>query len=901
MSSTDPSESDIQQVIDFIDLNAYEDRSMVINALKNNNNNAEGVVMQYFDNPEAFRQRYTSTWDDTMFAAERDGSKNQAGISFHIESPSQGDAIQSATPPPDYPVGAPSRPPSRTNNRSPLGRVVDWTTGISGANISSSQTQEDEDMQRAMRESAQEAGIELPQQESGVMDGSVSNPHFGPANRSDYDQGNWAMVTTGSGPAPERSNTPAPSERKRVEGAPAFLVQGRTSAMPHPLGGLLTILHEIPLARNVLLGCGAPAASYGHSSTWWNGSRILPLQVLAQLHEDPGGLPDSEEAKPGFEEEVHRLMAFLDSTERSYGTASVLADIMAQSDNGPDNMFYEIINERYPDETRPLVQLLKVAPVLGDDTGDEEGRFGLLDIRHSTDAYAQIKTLYECLDHIMWSDTIVCEDLDRCKMAMFEEMGEVLAIKLGGDGPSNSVDIPMEFYPERYLTTRKDEARRIQLAMRQNKELLDKALQRNRSIRRWRNPASTREHDKRELIKKEGERWQAYSSYLQSRARFRNMQESGFDTDKYPDYQQAPCQMDNQEQEVHRTVEDSITWTEQVLADLDEKVKSLEAELEQVEAKQRFLGRLLTEPNKPGRSKPMLCNKYLLRGVACVGNAMEIVYVCKRRVQDLIELDSEPKALDQWWKLTFWGSQGEQPLLAEKVEYERVLRDMWSETKNPLLIYATENALDVPLKELTPALDRFVRADNKAFRNELHQEQAQASDIQRSVAFDPLSPSKRKHRDSLDSMDSNRVSVGSDHLNRFDDPFMDPETVDSQRDTAGELMDMAVPPSMDGSYSEKAPAAFAFKDNHSSPPDSVAHAADPPAPPLPERGQQSVLFVPKEAGEEDTEASVHVETAKSPEMQERARLPAFVARTDGAEGSNGNYGGLDMEIPDHHD
>src|SRR5690242_9927556 len=102
---------------------------------------------------------------------------------------------------------------------------------------------------------------------------------------------------------------------------------------------------------------------------------------------------------------------------------------------------------------------------------------------------------------------------------------------------------------------------------------------------------------------------------------------------------------------------------------------------------------------------------------------------------------------------------------------------MWSETKNPLLIYATENALDVPLKELTSTLDRFIRADNKAFRNELSQEQTQASEAQRPAPIDPLSPSKRKHRDSIDSMDSNRVSVGSDNLNRFDDPFIDPESV----------------------------------------------------------------------------------------------------------------------------
>lgn len=52
---------------------------------------------------------------------------------FHIESPGQNEVIQGVTPPPDsYALGAPSRPPSRSNSRSPLGRMVDWSANESG-------------------------------------------------------------------------------------------------------------------------------------------------------------------------------------------------------------------------------------------------------------------------------------------------------------------------------------------------------------------------------------------------------------------------------------------------------------------------------------------------------------------------------------------------------------------------------------------------------------------------------------------------------------------------------------------------------------------------------------------------------------------------------------------------
>ncbi|KAJ4168073.1 hypothetical protein NW754_011887 [Fusarium falciforme] len=212
MASMEPSEDEIGQVIDFAGLDPVDDRFMVAQALKHNNRNAETVLTQFFDNPDNFRQKYQTAWDESMFAADRDGTDNSAGISFHIES-SDHDVIQGVTPPPDsYALGAPSRPPSRSNNRSPLGRMVELTAAqVPG--VPNSHAQEEDDVQRALRESAQEAGITLPQDETGVTEPSASLPYFGPAVRSDYDQNSWAMVPVG--PAKESSpSDPPPSKRK---------------------------------------------------------------------------------------------------------------------------------------------------------------------------------------------------------------------------------------------------------------------------------------------------------------------------------------------------------------------------------------------------------------------------------------------------------------------------------------------------------------------------------------------------------------------------------------------------------------------------------------------------------------------------------------------------------------
>lgn len=170
-------------------------------------------------------------------------------------------------------------------------------------------------MARALRESAQEAGISVSQQETGIVDNQIlpqtETPYFGPATRNDYDQGEWAMVPTRQ---EQSSNNvrPAASLRTRDPGAPAFLVKGYNPGGPHRLGGLLTVLNQIPLARNILLQCGSEAASYGYNNEWWDGREIMPPGVLSSINNGDLEWGDSDVPKPNFEEELHRLMAFLD-------------------------------------------------------------------------------------------------------------------------------------------------------------------------------------------------------------------------------------------------------------------------------------------------------------------------------------------------------------------------------------------------------------------------------------------------------------------------------------------------------------------------------------------------------------------------------------------------------------
>jgi hypothetical protein len=453
---------------------------------------------------------------------------------------------------------------------------------IATGGIQGSQNQEDEDMQRALRESAQEAGVSIQEQETGVVDSQMSAPYFGPANRTEYDQDSWAMVPMQSTEREITASVPPPSTRKRAAEAPAFLVQGNSGfAESNRLGAFLTILHAIPLARNMLLQSGTQAASYWHNSEWWNGKAIIAPGILTRIQ--AGELhPNAPEAIPNFEEEIHRLIAFMDSTERSYGTISTLRDLIMAESNTSDSLekhFYETFATRNPEQVVPLysqVTLDKVLPgdeqmqeELTEDMEDQVASFGLLETDMAKEDYKHITTLYELLDHVMWSDVLQDGINDESRMAMYREYGEILAIKLDGTGPEEpSITIPEIFYPERWLESRQDDARKIQQEWARIKTELQKLEDAQSKLQEFDSQdGNVKSRD--DVLAKQRSQWNTYSTFLENRARFRALEESGFDINEYPDYKSAPCRMTDEEQRLFDGCREMLNW-------IDESAKELE-------------------------------------------------------------------------------------------------------------------------------------------------------------------------------------------------------------------------------------------------------------------------------------------------------------------------------------
>lgn len=326
----------------------------------------------------------------------------------------------------------------------------------------------------------------------------------------------------------------------------------------------------------MLLGLGTHTSSYGHRNDWWKGQEILSPEVQAKMLSELRWEPRSHN-ETVFDEEVHRLMAFLDDTERAYGSASVLTELFPEVDGRViERKFYDLIDSRHGDQTQAIMQLAVLGKFHEDGDSDlDEVKFGLLDIDLSQNEDGCAKTLYEALDHIMWSDALGYDGIHAgSKMAFFKETGEVLALNISGDRSGDSIEIPQELYLERYLSTRKDEAKRIQRGWRQTKrEVRRIEMQKEQIYRLWDDWDNGKYDDKRVLLKKATEQWGEYRSYLEGLARFQAMEISGLQTDKYPDYRAASCQLDGDAQKQHEKVAQVIEYSEQLLANLETRMK----------------------------------------------------------------------------------------------------------------------------------------------------------------------------------------------------------------------------------------------------------------------------------------------------------------------------------------
>lgn len=745
-STADAPEDSIQLLCDVTAVSREE----AIKRLRANNNDVHRATEEYFDDPTGSKYK----WDESAFGADRHGETTNPSISFNIQGPD--DVGHTGY---FHGSAAPTRPPSRANNRSPLGAPT-------------TSAQEDEDLQRALAQSAAESGI--PPQEAGIIDTGANAPYFGPANRPEYDSEQWAMVPTKVEMVV--ATEPPPSARKRDPEEPAFL-RSNPDHREHRLGAIVSILHKIPLARNILLSIPPPAPSYGYNTQWWNGQVILKQEQLNAMATD--GAEDygiGENTQPDYTDEVHRLIAFLDNTERSYGSGDPLSDARGVWDSqtwwdGSEKNFFETLQlkgiENSEFDTRPMMTRVKLEPKpiseresqlvdAESDTEDYEKECALIDVDLDFEAYTWVNSLYDALDQLFWMANCSLDDpfTEGVGTAIITQPGEVMTFRFSGTGLHKPCDIPAVFYADRYTESRKNQAVFFQSQIfRLRRSLLHLDTYKENLTRCDGEPDCykvewlSNPHDTRDCCRK----IISIGEYLLARQRKTAQWRYWADQIKEGEITMrdlgvihtwtGPYELTEEQKDKKEMFENHIMAAKH-------KIESIEQELEDIELRKQdcyrcldVVSKRLTIPEDETdaefdekyitRSEPDFyhpdywnpTHKYLLRGVS---TTKDITYICTRKEENLIELEAEeyPPPSDQWWRVAYT-SNDPNPLKVEKTDIDSVLLAAGTETKYPILIYASEKAMKTPRLKLSDALRRFARADNRAFQQELSQEQSQ--------------------------------------------------------------------------------------------------------------------------------------------------------------------------------
>lgn len=312
--------------------------------------------------------------------------------------------------------------------------------------------QHDQEMQQAINLSRQEYG--LAPQESGIT--GTDEVHFGPATRNEYEQGKWEMVAFSKSSAQEILVDPDPAQRKRDLDAPAFL---KPSVQDHRLNALFTIYHEIPLTRNIFLKPLDVLPSYGYDPEWWSGKAIELPSLSGE---------DSPEEQT-VDRELQRLMAFLDKTERSYGSADALANMNEvmrahRYHNTMEAAALAAWKQLFEEESHNIVKKVFSKGVESPDQEDvpQGTEFAMLDLQLPPED-SDLETFYDIADDLLWPNLLIRE-VDQCPY--LSHVADVIAFRFEGNVESyKKFDIPAIWYPDRYLK----EGREAALEMRRQK------------------------------------------------------------------------------------------------------------------------------------------------------------------------------------------------------------------------------------------------------------------------------------------------------------------------------------------------------------------------------------------------------------------------------------------------
>jgi hypothetical protein len=493
---------------------------------------------------------------------------------------------------------------------------------------------------------------------------------------------------------------PTPNQRKREEGQPAIL---KPSSNFNYLSSLIPILHSIPLFRNALLCPGILQEDYWIGDDWWRGS---PTESGRIFHEDMGR---SEAHGLEIIHEAQRLMAFLDNTDRIYGSVNALLQTEAWTENQSavedpdDDLLKFLVMWGFALQSHvPNVELNGLLRSTVNVAGTTQESFAL-DTTVTRDQSRPDFSLYDVLDDTLFSSAI--------GSAHIRDASNVLIIRLTSSNTEASdlgCRVPATLYVDRYLE--------------KNKHVIDSMYN------------DIKQHEEQlNVIQQQLEKLKYYTPKKAGAKKLESLQllRTSMTAYEHPEGHGSPedAVVLSQLQDLYKSIEDKLVTLEKQTEHMKKTVAAISGRFKpRVDdgatdddnggTTDGAAGKSATESVEPTKvdfpegqtPDDAMHYPYHLHGVA---TRRDVVYV---RHPDI---NSDVPGAMQWWRMQY-DSESSNPIIRrDRLSLQEVIERATTESASALLVYANDDAMAVEPTPLPKPLLDFVKRDNLNFLEEL--------------------------------------------------------------------------------------------------------------------------------------------------------------------------------------
>ena len=480
------------------------------------------------------------------------------------------------------------------------------------------------------------------------------------------------------------------NDRRRQQGEPAFL---KHMLVQDFLPSLITILHSIPKPRNALLRTDSVLNDYGSNPQWWAGESI-ETPTVTFVDDSTGTESSSQSSCPPLVAEVQRLIAFLDKTERAYGSAEAISRIHSIKIYEHTAITMKPLLERFVETWDSIGTAPSLFQSSVTDASKSSGATKEIHMFEARTTFAddqKERSLVDLLDNCFW-DKKESGDFDADHFLDDVAPVQILTV------PRHSawkLTVPSSLYLDRWLIS--------------NREFIEKLKDQTSAV------ANRVEKINASLKKLKSFSYSVTSPNGAIAGLVKDVDAIKLMSDSIKHMQER--QAADEDGDGDNGGARSILKLQKISARVDEKIRELNGHKEDCQRILTDYSTLLTNPDvSPQPPGYEFQNRYVLRGVATASLHELTTYA-------LYPASSKSSMRDaslQWWKMSFNTVTHAPKVEKARTTEDEVLRAAADGIHETMLIYVSEEMLSGPPPvPLPPQLERFVEKDNAAFRDEV--------------------------------------------------------------------------------------------------------------------------------------------------------------------------------------